>query len=367
MKVLFVVADGGGNIPPQLGVARALRDDGADVRFLGHRGVGRRVQDAGFPFETITFGTDFDPTRRHPIKGVMGGMFGVITDRRIGTEAVEAARRHGSDVVIVDMLMVGAIQEVAAAGIATVVFVHCFYRSVQDVAAGPIGWLLRLRGIPPLGAERNGALQLVAAREDLDPVRGAPPVRHLGVVWQGMPAASTRQPVPRVLISLSTCAYAGQRRMMQKILDSVGSLAVQATLTVGPAIDSSALRIPANVEVHTWLDHDQVLQTASVVVGHGGHSTAMRALSFGVPMVVLPASALVDQKRVGAALQQAGAGILLPKRSNAQRIRAAVSAVLTDPRYGRAAGRLGEEIRRRDGATSAVTAINEFVTNSISR
>lgn len=367
MRVLFVIADGGGNIPPQLGVARALRDDGADVRFLSHRGVGSRVHDAGFPFETISLGKDFDPTRPHPIKGVMGEMFGVIADRRLGAEAVTAARRHGSDVVVVDVLMAGAIQEVVAAGIATVVFVHCFYRSVQDVAAGPIGWLLRLRGISPVGTERNGALQLVAAREDLDPVRGTPPVHHLGVVWQGIPAPSKRQPVPRVLISLSTCAYPGQRRMMQKILDAVGPLAVQATLTVGPAIDPTALRVPANVEVHSWLDHDQVLKTASLVVGHGGHSTAMRALSFGVPMVVLPANALVDQKRVGSALQRAGAGILLPKRAGVQRIRAAVSAVLTDPSYDRAAGSLGEEIRRCDGATSAVAAINEFVKNSISR
>lgn len=367
MRVLFVIADGGGNIPPQLGVARALRDDGADVRFLGHRGVGSRVQEAGFPFEAITLGTHFDPIRPHPIKGVMGGMFGVISDRRLGTEAVSVARRHGSDVVVVDMLMAGAIEEVAATGIATVVFVHCFYRSVQDVAAGPIGLLLRLRGIAPVGTQRNGALQLVAARKDLDPVRGTPPVHHLGVVWQGIPAASKRQPGPRVLISLSTCAYPGQRRLMQKVLDAVGSLAVQATLTVGPAIDPSALRVPANTEVHTWLDHDEVLKTASLVVGHGGHSTAMRALSFGVPMVVLPANALVDQKRVGAALQRAGAGILLPKRAGAQRIRAAVSSVLTDPRYGRAADRLGEEIRRCDGASLAVAAINGFVTNSISR
>ena len=110
------------------------------------------------------------------------------------------------------------------------------------------------------------------------------------------------------------------------------------------AIDATGLRVPANATVHSWLDHDDVLATASLVVGHGGHSTAMRALSFGVPMVVMPANPLIDQKRVGAALQDAGAGILLPKRADSKRIRAAVEE---DRRGG--PGRRRREQREEDG------------------
>ena len=43
MKALFVTVDGGGNIPPQLAVARILRNRGAEVRFLGHHGIRDRV------------------------------------------------------------------------------------------------------------------------------------------------------------------------------------------------------------------------------------------------------------------------------------------------------------------------------------
>ena len=103
--------------------------------------------------------------------------------------------------------------------------------------------------------------------------------------------------------------------MLQNILDAIAPLPVEATVTVGPAIDAAGLRVPQNASMHAWLDHDEVLATASLVVGHGGHSTAMRALSFGVPQIVMPANPMIDQKGVGAALERVGAGILLPKHA----------------------------------------------------
>ena len=94
MKVLFVVFDGGGNIPPQLAVARALRARGAEVRFLGHHGVRQRVEADGFPVETFRAGTNFDPTVQRPLLPMMISMTRVAMDRRLGREAVRAAHRH---------------------------------------------------------------------------------------------------------------------------------------------------------------------------------------------------------------------------------------------------------------------------------
>lgn len=360
MKIMFAVVDGGGNLPPQLAVARALRRRGADVHFIGHHGVRERVQASGFAFNAFTSGTSFEPALRRSLPAMMTNMAKVTMDRQLGREVVTAAHRHRADLVVVDVLLTAAITEVAASCIPTAVFVHCFYRAIQDMAAGPIGWMQRLRGIAPLGGEQRAALHIVSARADLDPVRGAPPVRHVGVVWQGTPREATALPIPSVLISLSTCAFAGQRRMLQNILDAVEPLEARATVTVGPAIDASGVRVPANASMHSWLDHDEVLATASLVVGHGGHSTTMRALSFGVPLVVMPANPLIDQKRVGAALEDAGAGILLRKHASPNHIRAAVNTVLRDPTYRQAAGSLGEDIRRSDGAEVAADLINEF-------
>jgi UDP:flavonoid glycosyltransferase YjiC (YdhE family) len=360
MKILFVVVDGGGNLPPQLAVARALRERGADVHFLGHQGVRERVQASGFSFDAFTIGTQFDATAQRPLLSMMSNMARVSMDRRLGREALEVAHRHHADVVVIDVLLTAGIYEVVAADIPTVVFVHFFYRGVQDLAASPIGWLLRLRGTPPLALPRCGPLHIVSACAKLDPVRGTPPIRHVGVVWQGIPKAATPLPVPRLLISLSTCAFAGQRRMLQKILDAIERLPVRATVTVGPAVDAAGLRVPANTSMHGWLDHDEVLATASLVVGHGGHSTTMRALSFGVPVIVMPANPLIDQKRVGAVLEKAGAGVLLGKHASVRRIRAAVSEVLHDPGYRAAAARIGDSIRQSDGAEVAADAISQF-------
>jgi len=146
----------------------------------------------------------------------------------------------------------------------------------------------------------------------------------------------------------------------KNILDAIEPLPLEATVTVGPAIDAHGIRVPANASMHAWLDHDEVLATASLVVGHGGHSTTMRALSFGVPVVVMPANTLIDQKRVGAAVQNTGAGVLLRKRASVRRIREVVSTVLSDPAYRNAAGRLGDQIRARDGAEVAADAISQY-------
>jgi len=56
MKILFVMFDGGGNVPPQLAAARALRSRGVEVRFLGHAGLRERVEAEGFSFEPFALG-----------------------------------------------------------------------------------------------------------------------------------------------------------------------------------------------------------------------------------------------------------------------------------------------------------------------
>ena len=326
---------------------------------LGHEGVRERAVAQGIPFET--FAHQFQPTTSRSLPRMMIDFATLAQNRRLGLDVMAAARRHCADAVVVDVLLVAAISEVMSSGVPTVVFVHCFYRAIQDLAAGPLGWWLRIRGTNPLAMERNGALQIVSARTELDPVRGRPPVRHVGVIWQGVPTAATESTTPRILVSLSTCAFAGQERMLQNILDAVAPLPVTVIVTVGPAIDPSGLRVPANAALHAWLDHDSVLTSTSVVVGHGGHSTSMRALSFGVPLVVLPANNLIDQRRVGAALQKHGAGILLRKYAKPARIRAAITAILRDPRYRDRAGRIGADIRHHDGANVATEVITRYV------
>ena len=49
-NILFVTWDGGGNVPPALGIAAELASRSHGVRFLGHSGQYESITRAGFAF-----------------------------------------------------------------------------------------------------------------------------------------------------------------------------------------------------------------------------------------------------------------------------------------------------------------------------
>ena len=160
-----------------------------------------------------------------------------------------------------------------------------------------------------------------------------------------------------MLVSLSTTRFPGQEKTLQRILDAVGALDLEAVVTTGPTIDPATLRAPANATVHRHLDHGEILPTTSLVIGHGGHSTTARALAYGIPLLILPMHPLMDQAAIGRAVTRHGAGRTLPKSARAGTIRQAVRELLADGPHRAAAARLGADIRRHDGAVTAVDLI----------
>jgi UDP:flavonoid glycosyltransferase YjiC (YdhE family) len=108
-------------------------------------------------------------------------------------------------------------------------------------------------------------------------------------------------------------------------------------------------------------DHGELFPQASLVIGHGGHSTTFRALAHGVPVLVLPMHPMLDQPMVGRSLERAGAGRSLPKSSSPARLAAAVTALLADERARTAARRLGERLRATDAAGSAADVLERLL------
>ncbi len=100
MKILFAIVDGGGNIPPQLAVARALAARGVEVQVLGHRGIRERVEAAGLAFEPFTDGQTFRSHRSAVAGGHHGGLHprgGGSTSWRVrggGSAAPRCGRRR---------------------------------------------------------------------------------------------------------------------------------------------------------------------------------------------------------------------------------------------------------------------------------
>ena len=101
---------------------------------------------------------------------------------------------------------------------------------------------------------------------------------------------------------------------LQDALDACAGLTARVVVTTGPHVDPASLRVPAGVEVHRFVPHDELMPRASVVVGHGGHGTTMRALAHDAPVVVLPMDPRSDHLMVGRSLERAGAGRVVPPR-----------------------------------------------------
>jgi UDP:flavonoid glycosyltransferase YjiC (YdhE family) len=259
-NILFVTWDGGGNLPPAIGIAAELQRRGDAVRFLGHEQQRNVIEKAGLRFEPYS-------------------------------------EQHGFSTTT------------------------------------PESWVRWVRSL-------------------------------LAFCWQGTPRpAQQTDGDPRVLVSLSSVFFPGQERVLQNVLDAVGGLPVRTVVTTGAAVSAGQLHVPANVELHSYLPHVDLLPTVSLVIGHGGHATTMAA-SRDLPIIVLPMAKFMDQHKIGQALEKAGAGCLLPKRSSPARIRTAIEQVLGDDRYRLAASRLGAEIRKHDGASAAADAMAQVLAQS---
>jgi len=100
---------------------------------------------------------------------------------------------------------------------------------------------------------------------------------------------------------------------------------------------------------------------ASVVVGHGGHGTAMRALAHDAPVVVLPMDPRSDHLMVGRSLERAGAGRVVPTGGGPQAVAGAVGALLADGPHRAIAARLGALVRSSPGAAGAADALESAV------
>ncbi|MFG2044133.1 glycosyltransferase [Dactylosporangium sp. NPDC048998] len=364
MDVLFVTADAGGNLPPALGIAREVVRRGGTARFLGHEPQRAAIERAGFRFETVREGRPYDAAAPRSTMSGLRDLTAVFADRGIGADAVRLARAEPTDVVVVDCLLLGAIDVLVRSGLPTVSLVHTLWSFFQGEARGPVGAILRLRGIRMRPVLRSPAMSLVTVRADFEPpAREALPagVHHVGPVWQDTPVAA--QPAagrPRILVSLSTTRFPGQDKTLQRILDALDGLDAEAIVTTGPSIDPATLRAPGNATVHRYLDHGEILPGTSLVIGHGGHSTAARALAHGIPLLVLPMHPLMDQSAIGQAVVRHGAGRMLPKSAGAGAIRAAVTELLADGPHRAAAARLGDDIRGRDGAAVAVDLVESL-------
>jgi UDP:flavonoid glycosyltransferase YjiC (YdhE family) len=353
--ILFVTWDGGGNVPPALEIASALRTRGHTVRFVGHERQRPSLEAAG---------VEVAPTRRartfyaldanSPLALV--AMFG---DRGLGRDVLDALAHRPADVVVVDCLLFGVMAELGDAGRPYVVLEHLYDAYLTGSwMKGPMGLGMRLKRLHPGRSLAQARLRLVTSVPSLDPAGGRPGLTYVGPV---APVAARIPGDDLVLVSLSTYRFPGMARCLQTILDACADLDARVVVTTGPVVDPDDLRAPAHAEVHRFVPHAELMARATLMVGHGGHGSALQALAHDVPQVLMPLHPMLDQPMVARSLEQAGAARVVRKNVSAADLAPVLASMLADGPHRAAAARLGAQIRALPGAAGAAERIERLV------
>jgi UDP:flavonoid glycosyltransferase YjiC (YdhE family) len=157
---------------------------------------------------------------------------------------------------------------------------------------------------------------------------------------------------PLVYVTLGTVF--NDPELARSVLDAVQDLPISIAVTTGPGTDPSILGPrPTNVAAAAFVPQALVLPLASAVVSHTGSGTMLGALTSGLPQVCLPRGA--DQFANADRVQSIGAGVrLLPDDVTPESLRAAVTSVLDDPAYARAAAATKAEITAMPSAAEVL-------------
>jgi UDP:flavonoid glycosyltransferase YjiC (YdhE family) len=412
-RFLFVMGEGGGNVPPQLGLARRLVSRGHEVRVLTEPCVEEDVRATGASYVSFTkaphrndrsresdFVRDFDA--KTPIGALAAFrdrvMFG--PSRAFAEDTTAEIERWQPHVLAADWIRTGAAVAAEAAGVPTALIVHGLSFLPEPGKPPPgFGFLpaksafgrgrdrfferifLRLfnRGLPALNdARKVYGLQPLAhvlehfarpARflclysEAFDLPGGNHPAnfRYVGPVleepgwaerWTSPWPTDDRRPL--VVVSMST-TFMRQERALRRCIDAVSSMPVRALVTVGPALDAAVFRGAENVVVVGSAPHDEVFRHAASVVTHAGMGTVARALAHGLPMVCMPMGR--DQEDIAARVRWHGAGLCVGHDASAAKIQEALQRLLGDALFRQAAERLQTAIQADLAADRAVAEL----------
>ena len=299
-EILFVTWDGGGNVPPAVAIATELRRRGHTVRFLGHETQRGALTDAGFTVEPTSRTRPFDRLDdTSPLT-----MLRTLGDRGTGHDLRAALARRPADLIVVDCLVFGALDAARESGVPYVVLEHLHHAAYHSMLAGPLGLVLRLRRLHPRPSLARARACVVTSLPALDPLPGGGNLVQVGPVVDWSPRVEAAEPT--VLVSASTFGYAGLRGAVQRLVDAAAPLDARVVVTTGPALDPRSLRLPPRAEAHSFVPHRELMRSAALFVGHGGHGSTTAALAHDLPLVLMPMDPNTDQPTVAQAVEEAG-------------------------------------------------------------
>ena len=416
-RYLFAIIDGGGTVPADTSVIRAMVGRGHDVRVLADRVLAPDIEPTGaehIPWDRAPQRPNLDPQSvimkdwdaKTPFEAFARVRDGAMT----GPAALFAAdvraelQRRPVDVVVGNFFVFGAQIAAEAEGV-PFAFLVSNLLSFPGSGTPPLGPGLKpARG--PLGRARDSAINRFMARVfdkglgDLNEARRANGLEPIQSVLQNFeradrlllmtssgfeyesftPPPNVRMVGPRlddpawagewtpppgdeplILVGMSS-TYMDQAEVLQRSATALGELPVRGVVTTGPAVAPEEIEAPANVTVVRRAPHNEILRHASAVITHAGHGTVIKALAAGVPVVAIPLGR--DQLDNAARVQHHGAGLRLKLKAKPEAIARAVRRVLDEPSFAADAERLAAAIAAETAQDRAVEELEELAGRS---
>ena len=369
-RFAFLTWDGGGNVPPAVGIAQELASRGHHVEFIGYEVQRRGFEQRGFAFSALRRSGHFDiyggadPAQRLP--GLIRHVWACDEHLEDIRDAVDAA---AADVVVIDFSMNGALAAATELTIPAAVLAHSTIAGLVPPPESPMGRArltatnqLRERiGLPAMGRLNDGWLgytTLVTTIPELDPAAAGAgaEVHYVGPIFERVPDQAWDSPWeldddrPLVVVSFSTTGIWDQTGRLRNTLEALAEDPVRVLASAPQGWQDET--VPANASVRVFVPHALVLPQTAVTVTHAGHGTVMASLAHGVPLLTLPNQA-ADQPFLAATIERLGAGLALDGGSGPEPIRTAVRALLNQPSFALTAGSLGARILAMPGAPGA--------------
>ncbi|WP_229826421.1 glycosyltransferase, partial [Nocardiopsis terrae] len=147
-----------------------------------------------------------------------------------------------------------------------------------------------------------------------------------------------------------------------ELVESLAELDAEIVATVAEKEQDALGTLPDNVRVESFVPLHALLPHCDAVVHHGGFGSTFTAIASGTPQVAIPQQ--FDAQAIAPRIAAQGAGIhLTTAQATGDRVRDAVTRLLTDPAHTASAGSL----RRAAEALPSPGALVPAIETAVSR
>jgi MGT family glycosyltransferase len=174
------------------------------------------------------------------------------------------------------------------------------------------------------------------------------------------PMVITRQPDQKLIYIAVGTVYKANLQFFQDCMEALADPQYAVIMSIGKAVDPESLgEIPQNFTVAQYVPQLQVLREADLFITHGGMNSINEAVSFGVPMIVVPNT--IEQSVNAARIEELKCGLYLDHAElTVESLKTAVIQILTDPTASSGLSRLLDSFQEAGGTALAADVIEEF-------